>query len=130
MAPTAIRTCPLCEATCGLELTMEDGAVTKVRGDNDDVLSAGFICPKGASIAVLHEDPERLRTPLLRGADGELQPCSWDDAFAFIEDRFKAIDEQHGRQAFAAYLGNPVAHSLSCLLYGRALLKAIAPTTC
>ena len=125
MATTALRTCPLCEATCGLELTIEDGEVTKVRGDKDDVLSHGFICPKGANIGALHADPDRLRTPMLRGADGELAPCSWDEAFAFIDERFKEIDAEHGRQAFAAYLGNPVAHSLSGLIYGRPMLKAI-----
>lgn len=88
MATAAFRTCPLCEATCGLELTIEEGKVTKVRGDKDDVLSHGFICPKGANIGVLHDDPDRLRTPMMRGADGELAPCSWDEAFAFIDERF------------------------------------------
>ena len=125
MATAAFRTCPLCEATCGLELTIEEGKVTKVRGDKDDVLSHGFICPKGANIGVLHDDPDRLRTPMMRGADGELAPCSWDEAFAFIDERFKQIDAESGRQAFSAYLGNPVAHSLSGLIYGRPMLKAI-----
>ncbi|MSX02494.1 MAG: molybdopterin-dependent oxidoreductase [Actinobacteria bacterium] len=125
MATTEFRTCPLCEATCGLELTIEDGKVTKIRGDADDVLSAGFICPKGANLGALHEDPDRLRTPMLRNADGVLEPCSWDEAFELIDERFKRIDAEHGRQAFSAYLGNPVAHSLSGLIYGRPMLKAI-----
>jgi anaerobic selenocysteine-containing dehydrogenase len=125
MATTEYRTCPLCEATCGLELTVEDGKVTKIRGDADDVMSAGFICPKGANLAALHEDPDRLTTPMMRNAEGVLEPCSWDEAFAFIDERFEAIDAEHGRQAFSAYLGNPVAHSLSGLIYGRPMLKAI-----
>ena len=65
VASTAFRTCPLCEATCGLEMTLEGDELVKVRGDADDVFSHGFICPKGASIKALHEDPDRLRTPLL-----------------------------------------------------------------
>ena len=67
---TANRTCPLCEATCGLELTLEDGALTRIRGDADDVFSHGFICPKGFALKALHEDPDRIRTPLIRTADG------------------------------------------------------------
>jgi anaerobic selenocysteine-containing dehydrogenase len=107
MATTEYRTCPLCEATCGLELTVEDGKVTKIRGDADDVMSAGFICPKGANLAALHEDPDRLTTPMMRNAEGVLEPCSWDEAFAFIDERFKVIDAEHGRQAFSAFNVTP-----------------------
>ncbi|MFD9732652.1 hypothetical protein, partial [Micrococcus luteus] len=46
---TAPRICPLCEATCGLTLTIEGTTVTGARGDRDDIFSRGFICPKGAS---------------------------------------------------------------------------------
>lgn len=60
---TALRVCPLCEATCGLTLTIESGRVTRARGDRDDVFSQGFICPKGASFGALDSDPDRLRTP-------------------------------------------------------------------
>ncbi|MEA2368690.1 MAG: hypothetical protein QOH38_1408, partial [Thermoleophilaceae bacterium] len=64
---TAYATCPLCEATCGLELTLANGdGVVGIRGDAEDVFSHGFICPKGASLKALHEDPDRLKTPLVR----------------------------------------------------------------
>ena len=65
---TALRICPLCEATCGLTLTVDDvaGTVTAARGDHDDVFSAGFICPKGASFGELDGDPDRLTRPLVR----------------------------------------------------------------
>src|SRR5688500_10577320 len=65
-ARTAYRTCPLCEATCGLEIRLDDGRVTAIRGDDDDVFSHGFICPKGPALKALHEDPDRVRTPLIR----------------------------------------------------------------
>jgi anaerobic selenocysteine-containing dehydrogenase len=121
----AFSTCPLCEATCGLRITVADGAVTGIRGDADDVLSHGFVCPKGASLRELHEDPDRLRTPLVREPGGGLRPASWDEAFAEIDRRLPAIQAEHGRQAVAAYIGNPSAHNLSSLLYGRVLLKAL-----
>ena len=118
-------TCPLCEATCGLQITVDDGAVTGIRGDADDVLSHGFVCPKGASLKELHDDPDRLRTPLIREPDGGFRPASWDEAFAEIDRRLPAIQAVHGRDAVAAYIGNPSAHNLSSLIYGRVLLKAL-----
>src|SRR5918999_148301 len=122
---TAFRTCPFCEATCGLAVTVSDGRVLKVRGDADDVFSHGFLCPKGVALKDLHEDPDRLRTPLLRDAGGELRPASWDEAFAFIGERLGPLMEQHGRDAVGVYIGNPAAHGLAALLYGRVLLKAL-----
>jgi anaerobic selenocysteine-containing dehydrogenase len=125
--PVAFRTCPLCEATCGLALEVDAAAhtVTKVRGDADDVFSHGFLCPKGVSIKELHDDPDRVRTPLVKQADGTFAEATWDEAFAVIAERLPAVIEAGGRDAVAAYIGNPSAHSLAFLLYGKVLLKAI-----
>ena len=122
---TAFRTCPLCEAGCGLEITVADGVVEKIRGDADDVFSHGFLCPKGTSLKALHEDPDRLRTPLIRGADGVHREATWDEAFAEIDRRLPPLVAEHGPSSVAAYLGNPAAHGLGPLMYGRVLLKAI-----
>jgi anaerobic selenocysteine-containing dehydrogenase len=120
MTTTAYATCPLCEATCGLELTLDGDRVSKVRGDDQDVFSHGFICPKGASIGALHSDPDRLRAPLVAGA-----PATWDEAFAYIDERLGPIIEEHGRDAVGIYVGNPTAHNLASLLYGRVFQKAV-----
>lgn len=119
---TAIRTCPLCEATCGLTVEVDDatGAVGRVRGDADDVFSKGFLCPKGVGLKELHEDPDRVRTPLVRQADGSFSEASWDEAFAVIASRMPAAGDQ-----LAMYLGNPAAHNLGATVYGRVLLKAL-----
>ncbi len=124
-ARTSIRTCPLCEATCGLEITLEGDRVTKVRGDADDVFSKGFICPKGASIGELHGDPNRVRSPLLRRSDGGFDEVSWEEAFTFIDERLQPVIAEHGRSATAMYLGNPAAHHLGPVLYGRVLAKSL-----
>ena len=89
MERTAFRTCPFCEATCGLAVTVRGDAVVKVRGDADDVFSRGFLCPKGVALKELHEDPDRLRTPLVRAADGELAPAGWEAAWAAIGERLR-----------------------------------------
>jgi anaerobic selenocysteine-containing dehydrogenase len=121
---TAIRTCPLCEAGCGLEINLDGERVTRIRGDRDDVFSHGYICPKGSTLRQLHEDPDRLRAPLVR-RDGELVEVSWDEAFAEVERRFTAVVDEHGREALGVYVGNPNAHNLSALLFLKPLLKAL-----
>jgi len=118
------RTCPFCEATCGLEVTTRDGDVVSIRGDEHDVLSHGFICPKAYGLKQLHEDPDRLTTPLVR-RDGELVEASWDEAFDEIDRRLSPLLGEHGRNAVAVYLGNPNAHNLSTLLYGPALMRTL-----
>ncbi|WP_067804155.1 molybdopterin oxidoreductase family protein [Actinomadura formosensis] len=118
---TAFRTCPLCEALCGLELTLDDaGAVTRVRGDADDPFSKGFICPKGATLGRLDGDPDRLAEPLAESAE-----VTWDAAFEAVREGLAGVIGRHGRDAVAVYLGNPVAHSIAGPLYGAAIVKAL-----
>ena len=120
----AFRVCPLCEATCGLQLEVEDGHVTRIRGDADDPFSKGFICPKGSTLGALHEDPDRLRRPLVR-RDGAHVEVSWDEAFAEIEQRLTALVSRHGTDAVAVYIGNPNAHNYANTLAVRPLVKAL-----
>jgi anaerobic selenocysteine-containing dehydrogenase len=124
---TAYRTCPLCEAGCGLEITLTDDRVTRIRGDRDDVFSHGFICPKGSTLKQLHEDPDRLRTPLVK-RDGVFTEATWDEAFEEIERRLRAVVDAHGRDAVAIYLGNPNAHTLAGQLYARPFIRALGTT--
>ena len=121
---THYRTCPFCEATCGLEIEIEGRDVVSVRGDADDVFSRGFICPKAYGVKQLHEDPDRLTTPLVR-RDGELVEASWDEAFEEIDRRLTPLIAEHGKNAVAVYLGNPNAHNLSALIHGPAWLRVL-----
>ncbi|MDI1340101.1 molybdopterin oxidoreductase family protein [Polaromonas sp.] len=118
------RICPLCEACCGLELKVREGKVISIRGHDSDAFSAGYICPKGVALKDLHEDPDRLRTPLIK-RNGEFVPASWDEAFAEIERRLPPLLAQHGRQAGAISVGNPSAHKIGLLLYFSRLAKAL-----
>ncbi|HEV2783662.1 MAG TPA: molybdopterin-dependent oxidoreductase [Actinophytocola sp.] len=124
MTTTAHVTCPLCEATCGLAVTMEGDRVVGVRGDADDVFSHGFICPKGASLGALHHDPDRLREPMVKRG-GEWVAVGWDEAFAEIDARLRPIMDEHSRDAVAVYAGNPSVHNTSTALYGPVLFKAL-----
>ena len=123
------RTCPLCEATCGLEITVTDGAVRRIRGDADDVFSSGFVCPKGTTLGHLHEDPDRLRSPLARTGTDEtgapiFEEISWDEAFARVADGLGAVLEAGDRNVLAIYLGNPNVHTLAGSIYNRPLIQA------
>src|SRR5215216_1991720 len=121
---THYRTCPFCEATCGLEVETEGREVVSVRGDEQDVLSHGFICPKAFGLKQLHEDPDRLTTPLIRRG-GELVGATWDAAFEEIDRRLSPLRAEHGGNAVAVYIGNPNAHNLSALAYGPVWLRAL-----
>jgi anaerobic selenocysteine-containing dehydrogenase len=123
--PSHYRICPLCEACCGLEIKTEGDKVLSIRGAEQDVFSRGFICPKGVSLKDLHEDPDRLRTPLVKNADGQFVEASWDQAFAVIERRLLPIVREHGPDAIATVFGNPSAHKISLLSYIPRLVKAI-----
>ncbi|MEN9801299.1 MAG: hypothetical protein RLZ37_424 [Actinomycetota bacterium] len=124
----AYRTCPLCEAGCGLEITVKPGAtgeeVSRIRGDQADVFSHGFICPKGSALKQLHEDPDRLRKPMVK-RDGRHVEIEWDEAWAEVAGRLQDVIERRGRESLGVYLGNPGAHSLSAMLYNRMLLQGL-----
>ncbi|WP_426500054.1 molybdopterin-dependent oxidoreductase [Streptomyces sp. D54] len=122
---TAPRICPLCEATCGLTLTIEGTTVTGARGDRDDIFSRGFICPKGASFGGLDADPDRLRVPLVRGEDGELREAAWSEAFDLIAARIPELTKTHGPNAVGVVLGNPNVHTMAGSLYPPLLLGAL-----
>ena len=120
----AFRTCPLCEATCGLRIEIEGDRVQRIRGDEHDPFSRGFICPKGSTLGALHDDPDRLRRPVVR-RNGEHVEVTWDEAFAEIEQRLTAVVDAHGADAVAVYFGNPNAHNYANTLALRPLVKAL-----
>ena len=128
---TRLFTCNLCEALCGLELTVEKSdsgteRITKVRGDSEDVFSRGHICPKGPAMVEFLEDPDRLKMPVRRTASGGWEEVSWDDALDEAATRLRAIRNQHGNDAVAIYVGNPTAHSHRAALGSQMLTGALA----
>ena len=127
-APTrqVLAACNLCEAICGLELTIEDRPegpkVTSIRGNENDPLSRGHICPKGVALADVYEDPDRLRRPVKRVGE-EWVEIPWDEALDLTADGLAAAINQHGRNALGVYLGNPNAHSLGAQTHGVTMIK-------
>lgn len=121
---TAHRVCPFCEAGCGLEITLTAGEITRVRGDRDHVMSKGFCCPKGIAIKELHEDPDRLRHPVIK-ENGLFRKATWAEAFGKIYKGLSFIRKKHGTDSVAIYLGNPNTHTMAGALFLKPLIKAL-----
>lgn len=118
------RTCPLCEATCGLEIHTKGQEVVHIKGDKLDPFSKGYLCPKGFSVKELHADPDRIRKPMIRrGSDW--QEVSWDEAFLEVRKGLQTIIKEYGRNSVAVYLGNPSVHNFGNMLYAPTFLRAL-----
>lgn len=122
--PLHYRACNLCEASCGLEITVEGNRIRQIRGDAADPISKGYLCPKAIALKDLHEDPDRLRTPVRRTADG-WEPIGWEQALDLVAERLLQVRAQHGDQSVAFYLGNPITHGWAPIVLVPMLLKAL-----
>ncbi len=116
-----LYTCPLCEAMCGLKIQVHDGRVAGIRPNRSDVWSRGHICPKGASLGALHEDPDRIRSPMIK-VDGQWREVGWAEAFRRCTELLTPVIAKYGIGAVTAYTGNPLAHSFSLARYAGVLL--------
>ena len=112
---THFRTCNICEASCGLEIHHQNGQILSIKGDVNDPLSEGHICPKGVALQDLQNDPDRLRKPLKKTPDG-WQEIEWPQAFAEIGSNLRRIQQQYSKDAVGLYVGNPTAHNHGALL--------------
>ena len=123
------RVCHLCEAMCGLVIRTEQNAVVDIRGDNNDPLSRGHICPKAVALQDIHEDPDRLRKPLkrVRTAPGEYQhvEIEWTEALDLAAEALASTIGTHGVDAVGAYFGNPSVHNYGMLTHQRNLFRHI-----
>ena len=119
-----LRTCTLCEAMCGIVITTSGPRVTGIRGDPDDPFSKGHICPKAVALQDVHDDPDRLRRPMRRTGH-EWHEIGWDEALDEAATKLKAVQAAHGRDAVAAYLGNPTVHSSGAMLFAPDLMRAL-----
>ena len=116
--------CPLCEAGCGLEVHVANGDVKLIRGDRDDVHSAGFLCPKGTALKGLQHDPDRLRRPLVK-RDGQFVEVSFAEAFAEVDRLLTPLRAKYGPAACGLVIGNPTVHRTGLVLYALELAAAL-----
>jgi anaerobic selenocysteine-containing dehydrogenase len=123
--PTHYRACNLCEAICGLAIEVSGDEIRAIRGDRDDPFSRGHICPKAVALQDVHADPDRLRHPVRRMADGTWRRLGWDEALDEVGTRLRAVQRTSGNDAVALYVGNPAVHNWGSLLFGPPLSRAL-----
>jgi anaerobic selenocysteine-containing dehydrogenase len=133
-SPIHYRNCNICEAICGIEITVNDPLAPStngktpqlldIRGDKDDPFSRGFICPKAVALQDFHYDKDRLRHPVRRTASG-WQRITWDEAFDEVVRQLKQIQERHGRNSIATYLGNPNVHNYGAMLFAPGFIRSL-----
>src|ERR1019366_8552167 len=121
---TGFATCMLCEAMCGLAVTIRDGKATRIEGDRDDPFSRGHVCPKAVALEGIRLDPDRVLEPSVR--DGESwRPVDWTHAVDAAAGSLASVVKAHGRDAVAVYMGNPTAHNGHALLGAGVLLGVL-----
>lgn len=129
MTSTHYRACHLCEAICGLKIDVDAGRIVSIRGDENDPLSRGHICPKAVALQDLHEDPDRLRGPVRRVTDTaggvSWQDIDWEEALQETAERLAQTCREHGVHAIGAYFGNPSVHNYGMLTHQGALFSQI-----
>ncbi|CAM3469561.1 molybdopterin-dependent oxidoreductase [Parendozoicomonas haliclonae] len=118
------RACNLCEAMCGIKITHNGSQILSIKGDAEDPFSRGHICPKAVALQDIHEDPDRIRQPLLKTEDG-WKEIGWEEALDRAAEGIRRTQKAHGKDAVATYLGNPNVHNTGNLLMGRHFFNAV-----
>jgi len=121
------RSCPICEASCALRVQADPDSrrVLRIEGDDRDPISRGHLCPKATALQGVHEDPDRLRRPLRKTADGDWEEIGWDAAFDLAAERIGAVQERYGNDALGIYIGNPSGFDVGSMLYNRFILESL-----
>ncbi len=117
--------CGICEASCGLVATVEDGQVVNLGPDPDHPSSLGFICVKGANFHQVVADPDRVTHPLRRLPDGTFERATWDEALDDIGARLRAVQAAHGTTEIGVLFGNPIAWNYAATVTLNGLAQAL-----
>lgn len=121
---THYRACHLCEAICGLEITTQGDEIKSIKGDKNDPVSQGYICPKATAIADIHTDPDRIRNPMRKIA-GQWHAVSWNEALEYTAEQLVKTQQAHGANSVGFFAGNPGVHNYGNMTHGPLLRRAI-----
>ncbi len=116
--------CILCSLNCGVEVTVEDGHLTKIRGDRNHPISEGYQCQKASRLDFYQNAENRLTRPLRRREDGTFEPVSWETAIREIAAELVRLRDIHGGHSLAYYGGGGQGNHLGGV-YATALRAAM-----
>ncbi|MFW2389746.1 MAG: molybdopterin-dependent oxidoreductase, partial [Polyangiales bacterium] len=116
--------CRICEASCGLEVEVENNRVTKIRPDKAHPVTKGYACVKGIRFDEVQHAPDRVLQPLKR-TGSSLAPTDWDDAIDEVGRRLRRIIDEHGPGSVGFYIGNPSGFSTTIPVFLNGLIAAV-----
>jgi anaerobic selenocysteine-containing dehydrogenase len=97
-----IRTlCSYCSVGCAIDVKIEHGQSAKVLPAMDYPVNLGKTCSKGFNLLKPMMAEDRALYPMLRGAGGELERISWDEAANVFVQRMQAVQHQFGKESVA-----------------------------
>ncbi len=109
---------------CGLEIEHNGTEVLSIKGDKNDTLSKGHICPKAVVLQDLYHDKDRLKTPIKKTATG-WEEISWEAAYDEVVEKLRSIQEKYGKNAVGSYRGNPTVHNIGLMAFGAPFMQSI-----
>ncbi|WP_454041930.1 molybdopterin oxidoreductase family protein [Cellulosimicrobium sp. Marseille-Q8652] len=122
--------CPYCALQCAMTLDRAapgttGSAVPVTVVPRDFPTNRGGLCQKGWTSASVLRATDRLTTPFVRGADGELHPATWDAALDVVTAGIARVQAQHGRDAVAVFGGGGLTNEKAYALgkFARTVLR-------
>ena len=105
MTETITSYCRMCPASCGVRVTVDNGAAVRLAGDRGHPVSRGYVCPKGRRMVDIVDDPAVLNEPLIRDRHGQLVPVDWDTALGDVAEKLSLILDRYEPYAIGLYTG-------------------------
>ncbi len=128
MAETHHTFCRICESLCGLDVTVDDGRITKIRPDDDHVATGGFACVKGIKQHQLYSSPDRLLSPERRVGD-RWERASWGEAQGEIGAKVRQLIDRHGPDSIAMYVGTAAGFSVLHPVFAQGFMDGLGSTS-
>ena len=125
--------CRICEALCGLEADIEEGAdgrlqVSDVRPDPRHVVTDGFACIKGLRQHQMYASGDRLKRPRMRTSQGTYRDVSWAQVLSSIGSKVRRLRRQHGPQSIAMYVGTAAGFSVLHPIFAQGFMTGLGST--
>src|SRR5579885_1175503 len=105
-------TCRECSAGCGVMARTREGRVVKLEGNPGHPVNRGGLCIRGQAALQGLYDPDRIRQPLRRNADGTFSPATWEKAIAEIAERLRQVVNAHKKVVFLSSQNGPALNRL------------------
>jgi len=105
MAETRFTFCRICEAACGLKITVQNNHIIRIEPDRDHVVTKGFVCRKGIQFDTVQYSPDRILHPLKRDGN-QWGKVSWGQALSEIGSKVRRLADRYGPDTIAFCTGS------------------------